>query len=175
MATSGLQTKSRPLVTSASAEAKRARLLWPERHLEHCRHGRRQWHLEQIPSEDFQNIFPTLRQLHPREFDLVSAGFGVSYPETHRRVVNVTESMGRAKENPRVLTPGTRHYLTDKCRLVTGLESYSATGLALWQSNGFSSGALLRRVIVRTVRECVPRVGCGGLILREPACSCGVR
>ena len=122
--------KSLPLVTCASAEAKRARLLWPERHLEHCRQGRRQWHLEQIPSEDLQNIFPTLRQLHPREFDLLSAGFEVSYPETHWRVVNVTESMGRAKENPRVLTPGMRHYLTDKRRLVTGLESFSSTGLA---------------------------------------------
>ena len=59
----------------------------------------------------------------------MSAGFEVSYPETHRRAVNVTESMGRAKETPRVLTPGMRHYLTDKCRLVTGLESFLQQGL----------------------------------------------
>jgi hypothetical protein len=118
-----------PFVTCASAEAKRARLLWPERHLEHCRQGRRQWHLEQMPYEDLQNLFHTLRQLHPREFDLLSAGFEVSYPETHRRVVNVTESIGRAKENPRALTPGMRQYLTDKCRLVTGLEPFLQQGL----------------------------------------------
>ena len=48
----------------------------------------------------FRSIFPTLRQLHSREFDLLSAGFEVSYPETHRRVANVAESMGRAKDNP---------------------------------------------------------------------------
>ena len=88
-----------------------------------------QWAQNPIPGSVEQALFPTLRMLAPREFDLLHIKFGMTYPQRPRRVVNISQSLQRSTESPGTITPGMRHYLSDKCRLVHGIEGFLQQGV----------------------------------------------
>ena len=126
--------KKAPCVEWADVPKKRLQrnTSWPEQHLEHCMHSASsssKWAENPVPGSMEQTLFPTLRMIGPREFDMLRIKFGMTYPQRPRRVVNISQSFKRSTENPGTLTPGMRHYISDKCRLVNGLEAFLQQGL----------------------------------------------
>eukprot|EP00974_Lingulodinium_polyedra_P034711 3336340-Lingulodinium_polyedra.AAC.1 len=69
-----------------------------------------------IPAENLQAVFPMLRALHCREFDLLQHKWGVAYPESKRRTINLSPSIewscGR-EDHSMTLTGSCRMFLTD--------------------------------------------------------------
>jgi hypothetical protein len=112
-----------PTVSLETQTGKRSRLSWPERHLDHCKSAGKSWWSNAIPSAEMQTLFPTLRAIAPREFDLLQFKFNVDFPERTRRMIDVSQSFDLAREEPGTVTPGMRCYLTDECRLATGFEA----------------------------------------------------
>jgi hypothetical protein len=120
--------KQLPFVTLENRWAKKPRL-WPEAHLQHCKSVGKAWWSNSVPSRELQELFPTLRALVPREFDLLASKFNITFPERPRRIINVNPSISLAREDPGTVTPSMRSYLSDQCRLATGLEAMCLQGL----------------------------------------------
>ena len=103
---------------------------WQQRHLEHLRsNGIEDWYHNPIPSPELQTLLPCLRQLNAREFDILMYKHDCSYPEKKRRVLRLNTSIHFAGGTAGTLTPSSRHYVTDKCRLVTGTEMLCQQGI----------------------------------------------
>ena len=67
---------------------------WQMRHFDFCeKSGRDDWHVNPIPSPELQDLFPALKRLVPREFDVLCLRFGIQYPEKPGRVLNLSQSV----------------------------------------------------------------------------------
>ena len=107
---------------------------WHEAHLCLARaEGNEAWYESGIPSSDIQDLYPTLRMLTPREFDMLHLRYAAKYPEKQRRILDLSQSMNRQQKGRAdvgaTLTPNGRYFLTDKLRLVDGVECCLQQGL----------------------------------------------
>lgn len=104
--------------------------------MKHCeKHGVWDMRSSGIPGPDVQQMWPTLRQLSPTEFDLLRVKAKVSeFPEKSLRVVNVNDSIHRAScrsagSGCMTVTTSARCYLTSRCRIMTGVEALTTQGI----------------------------------------------
>ena len=91
--------------------------------------GIEDWYSNSIPSAEIQTLLPCLRQLTPREFDILKFKHRADIPEKHRRILRLNTSIHYSGTEAGTLTPSSRHYITDKCRLVTGTEMLCQQGI----------------------------------------------
>lgn len=112
------------------------RATWVDIHLKHClKHGVWDMWPSGIPGSDVQQMWPTLRQLSPREFDVLRVKAKVSeFPEKYLRVVNVNHSTRRAScrsadSGCMTVTTSARSYLPSRFRIMTGAEALAPQGI----------------------------------------------
>lgn len=83
--------------------------------------------------DDVQREYPGVKDLTKRSFDLLIMN-GVKFPETVRRIIDVSQSAGRARATMSdmlpCVTPKMAVYMTDRCRLITGQEALRSQGLS---------------------------------------------
>ena len=85
-----------------------------------------------IPSEKDQLAFPTLKEIRPREFEVLGLKFKVAYPERVGRAIHTSSSMARCHSHGDVtgtLTTKGRVYLSDRCRMMRGTEALLLQGI----------------------------------------------
>ena len=81
-----------------------------------------------MPSAEVQELYPGLKALCVRDFDLLRFKLGMNFPDRPRRVVNVSQSITMSSDG-HTITPGMRHYISDRCRFVLGVEAFCQQGL----------------------------------------------
>lgn len=88
--------------------------------------------------EKAQHEYPGIKDLTKRSFDVLIMN-GAEFPEIVRRLIDVSQSAGRAKSTRadllQCVTPKMAVYMTDLCRLITGQEALRAQGLS-WGVKG---------------------------------------
>ena len=110
---------------------------WPERHAQYAAANRiTDWNESSLPSIEQQTLFPTLRRLRVREFDMLKLSSSVvEFPEAAPgRLINVSQSLGRAAHpqcgsHSMTIATSWRLYDTHRCRLALGIEGFSFQGI----------------------------------------------
>jgi len=124
----------RPVVTCQATKRSR-NSSWIEKHVAHCdRKGEADVWSSGIPDAHTQALWPTLRNLSAREFDILRVRGISAFPEKELRAVSVNDSIDRAQVRPygaagMTLTTSIRCYLSDRCRLMTGVEAMAGQGI----------------------------------------------
>ena len=82
-----------------------------------------------IPATSLETVCIDVLLLPPREFDILKFKHRADIPEKHRRILRLNTSIHYSGTEAGTLTPSSRHYITDKCRLVTGTEMLCQQGI----------------------------------------------
>jgi hypothetical protein len=113
---------------------KRARSTpWAEAHARICdARGVQSWWESALPTASEQSMWPTLKMIRPREFDILKFSFGVTYPERIRRLIQIGPSMGRnlcRVDGCHTINRTMRAFDTSLVRMVLGIEAMMMQGL----------------------------------------------
>ena len=106
---------------------------WHETHRKHCSAKGKEWDCRDWISTASEAIddFPGVGMLTPREVDSLLC-HDISFPDESLRLINVAPHIDRVRVQTEILecvTPRQRVWLSDRCRLLLGLESLFAQGI----------------------------------------------
>jgi hypothetical protein len=105
---------------------------WPAQHESALARIGADWCMAVGPSLETYQAFPGLRELHDREIDVLSVK-SIKVPDDMRRVLDLNLSVKRctvrSDGSAPAVTPSSRHYITDLCRLTHGVEACHLQGL----------------------------------------------
>ena len=105
---------------------------WPAQHQEYFVAKGLEAQPSTGPSDEMKQLWPGLYDLSRRELDVLRA-YGIKdFPEDEPgRCINVQVSLGRQRlaDASCCVTPSLRLYVTSKCRLLTGHESFALQGV----------------------------------------------
>jgi len=126
--------KAKP--TKSPNKKKKEHVPWAVRHADYAsKTGSHDWHKCLLPSVEVQTLFPTLRRLRLREFDLMHLVSRVTeFPEpAPGRLINVSQSVTRATHTSTshscTIATSWRLFHTSRCRLALGVEGFNFQGI----------------------------------------------
>eukprot|EP00974_Lingulodinium_polyedra_P034953 3357823-Lingulodinium_polyedra.AAC.1 len=107
-----------------SSKARRTRdLQWPHKHAQEFDNKSLDWWQVCMPSDEHFRLFPGLKALGPRQFELLRLE-GFQFPDT-LRACKVSDTLSRTRSvagSSDIVTPTSMIYLGHRCRVVHGRE-----------------------------------------------------
>lgn len=104
---------------------------WIGQHVDLFGNAGEEWWASSPVTDELRALFPGLNKLSPREQDILLLR-KVAVPEQVCRLIDVSQSISRTRPRENVsgcATPGMKVYISDRCRLVMGLESLNLQGI----------------------------------------------
>ena len=98
---------------------------WAESHARQMEEQGLDWWVSPIPSNDILDLYPALKLLTYRQFDLLRLR-GITFPDREGRSIDVSQAAARSRVRAKTLfaivTPTSSIYLGSRCRTAHGLE-----------------------------------------------------
>ena len=128
-------------VTQKAAQRARKAPMWSGGHYNLFNKKRLDWFAAVEPSTDELLQFPGLRALCPREADVLYLKGCRSFPDSSCRILEISQSASRETGGVGgrccpAITPTGREYVTDRCRLLLGIEQLRLQNIWLDDSVG---------------------------------------
>lgn len=104
---------------------------WPMKHQAIAAAQGKDWYQMEEPTQELIRLYPGILQLSKAELSTLQI-HEVKYPETQARSIDVSQSVGRASVKSNAIgcvKPKWKNYITDRCRLTTGIESFHFQGI----------------------------------------------
>ena len=104
---------------------------WPMKHAEIAAAQGKDWTQLEEPTQELIMLYPGILQLSSAEISLLQL-HDVKYPETESRSIDVSQSAGRGHMKTNAIScvkPKWKNWVTDRCRLTTGVESFHLQGI----------------------------------------------
>ena len=95
-----------------------------------------------MPSVEEQNLWPTLKAITAREFEILKMEYNITYPEKVERVIQVGPSIGRTSMRVgscNTISRSMRASDSQRCRLVLGVEALQMQGIHYGRMHGTAS------------------------------------
>ena len=97
---------------------------WPMKHQAIAAAQGKDWYQMAEPTQELIRLYPGILQLSKAELSTLQI-HDVKYPETQARSIDVYQTIGRIG----CVKPKWKNYITDRCRLTTGIESFHFQGI----------------------------------------------
>ena len=108
------------------AQQKQGVAAWPAQHMKLFNSWGKDWTSSHGPSQSERQLHPGLRALSSRELEVLTLAGVRRYPEQDMRLVEVSQNAGRGSaamsRSTTAMVPRGRYYVTNKCRLLVGVE-----------------------------------------------------
>ena len=112
-------------------KARRVDAQWPMKHQAIAAAQGKDWYQMTHPTQELISLYPGILQLSKAELSTLAI-HEVTYPETQTRSIDVSQSLGRGGMKSNAIgcvKPKWKNYITDRCRLTTGIESFHFQGI----------------------------------------------